>query len=244
MNNKLLRKIIRPITNFIWPVTIINEDKFVEGKGVYVCNHYSMIDPVPFYTELFENNFNALMKEEAINFPIIGKILLKVGGIPVKRGEADMRAMKKCLTVLRHEEPLIVFPEGARNKSGSKEMLELKDGVAVFAIKTQSPVIPMMYARPIKPFRRTYLMIGTPFELQEYYGQNINDVRFDATEKIKNSMVELREQLDHLLQDKKALKSLLKEQKQHLKQIKKMNKIARKQSKKAKKDSITVEVEK
>lgn len=50
-NNKfyrIIRRIIKPITNCLWPVKIINANKFVEGKGIYVCNHFTMLDPVPF----------------------------------------------------------------------------------------------------------------------------------------------------------------------------------------------------
>lgn len=227
-NNKFyrrIRKLIKPITNFLWPVKIINANKFVEGRGVYVCNHLSMLDPVPFVTDLFEYNFNALMKEESLKMPIIGKILPKIGVIPVKREETDLRAIKKCMEVLKNNQPLIVFPEGTRNKTGSKQMLEFKDGVAMFALKTKSPIIPMVYFRPIKTFRKTYLLIGEPIYLDDYYSETIKEARGEITSRLRLCMENMQEQLDELLQNKKALKKLLKTQKIECKQIHKQKKL-------------------
>lgn len=226
---KFIRKAIRPITNFLWPVKIINQNRFKEGKGIYVCNHYSMLDPVPFVTELFENDFNALMKEESMSIPILGKILPKIGVIPIKREETDLRAIKSCLQVLKNDGPLVVFPEGTRNKSGNRELLEFKDGVAMFALKTKSPIIPMVYSRPIKTFRKTYLYIGEPIYLDEYFGENIKEARGVVTDKLKLIMQNMFDEMDSLLCDKKGLKKLLKSQKIELKQIKRQNKLEYKQ---------------
>ncbi len=222
---KIIRKLVRPITKFLWPVKIINANKFVEGKGIYVCNHFSMLDPVPFVTELFENNFNALMKEESMNLPIIGKILPKIGTIPIKREETDLRAIKKCMAILKNNEPLIIFPEGTRNKTGNNELLEFKDGVAMFALKTKSPIIPMVYLKPIKTFRKTYLLIGNPIYLDEYFDTNIKDVRGIVTDSLKLTMQNMIIELEDMVQDKKSLKKLLKTQKIELKQIRKQNKL-------------------
>ncbi|MDE6967566.1 MAG: 1-acyl-sn-glycerol-3-phosphate acyltransferase [Clostridia bacterium] len=226
---KVIRKIVRPITNFLWPVKIINLNKFEECQGVYVCNHYSMLDPVPFVTELFEENFNVLMKEEVMKVPILGEILIKIGAIPVKRGTADLRAVKNCLNVLKNGEPLILFPEGTRNKTDNQDPLDFKDGAIMFAFKTKSPIIPMLYDRQIKTFRRTYLIIGEPIYLDEFYGENLRDIRGLVNDKIRLQMDDMRLQMDSLLKDKKALKLLLKEQKLEVKQIKKQKKLDYKQ---------------
>lgn len=222
---KAIRKIIRPITNCLWPVKIINKNKFSEGKGIYVCNHYTLLDPVPFVTELFEDDFNALMKEESTHIPVLGKILLKIGTIPVKREEADIHAVKKCLQVLRSDCPLIVFPEGTRNKTGSSTMLEFKDGVSMFALKTKSPIIPMVYDRPIKTFRKRYLMIGEPIDIEEFASENPRDARSKVTELLRLRMEQLQAELEELKKDKKALKKLLKTQKAEVKEIKRQKKL-------------------
>ena len=112
-----------------------------------------------------------------------------------------------------NNQPLIVFPEGTRNKTGNKQMLEFKDGVAMFALKTKSPIIPMIYYKPIKTFRKTYLLIGDPMYLDEFYGEGVKEARSEVTNKLKLRMADMQAQLEEMLLDKKALKKLHKSSK-------------------------------
>ncbi len=73
----------------------------------------------------------------------------------------------------------MLFPEGTRNKSGSKEMFKFKDGAVVFALKTGSPIIPMVQYRPPKIFRRNYVLIGKPMYLEKYSGMRTSSVKCD-----------------------------------------------------------------
>ena len=57
---------------------------------------------------------------------------------------------------------IAIFPQGTRAKTTKIEDGSAKEGVAMFAIRTNTPVIPMMYDRKLKPFRRTKLIIGAP----------------------------------------------------------------------------------
>lgn len=243
MNYSVIRKLASPIVNFLWPIEIINKAKFTEKKGVYICNHYSVFDVNHFATQLFTKGINALVKEEALKSAIGKWFLLGVGAIPIKRGEADMRAMKNAMNVLRNDGSLIIFPEGTRNKEGTKEMLPFKDGPAVMAIKNKTNVIPMMYYRPLKLFRKTYLIIGDEIDLSGYYGQPINDVRKEATDLIRLKMEELRFELDGIVEDKNKLRTWRKNERLRIKEAKKADKKARKIARKAKKGVRKVKVE-
>lgn len=244
MNYKLLRKMVAPIVKFLWPIEIINKGEFVEKKGVYICNHYSIFDVNHFGTQLFTNGLNALVKEEALRNPLLKWIVLGVGGIPIKRGEADMRAMKAAMNVLRNDGSLIIFPEGTRNKEGTKEMLPFKDGPAVLAIKNKTNIYPMMYYRPIKLFRKTYLIIGKEIDLSTYYNQQINDIRKEVSDLLRTRMEELRYELDSIVENKERLRAVRKTEKHRVKEAKKANRNARKLSRKAKIGTLKAKVDK
>ena len=57
---------------------------------------------------------------------------------------------------------IAIFPQGTRAKTVKIEEGSAKEGVAMFSIRTGTPVVPMMYNRKIKAFRRTKLLIGEP----------------------------------------------------------------------------------
>jgi 1-acyl-sn-glycerol-3-phosphate acyltransferase len=64
-----------------------------------------------------------------------------LGGFPVQRGTADRQALRLCVEVIEGGEPLVLFPEGAR-QSGP-EVQPLFDGAAYLASKTGVPIVPV-----------------------------------------------------------------------------------------------------
>lgn len=202
MNYKFLRAIISPALKLLWPTTFYGTENLILDKNVvYVCNHYSALDTNAMVAKIFKNNFNVVIKEEAFKSKFGAKFLTEIGGIPIERGEADVEAVKKILGVLKKGEPLLLFPEGTRNKSGSKEMLKFKDGAVVFALKTGSPIIPMVQYRPPRVFRRNYVIIGKPIYLEKYNGMRTSAIKGEATQDIYDEMLRLRHELDHIVEN-------------------------------------------
>ena len=78
----------------------------------------------------------------------------------------------------------MIFPEGTRNKTGTNELQEIKNGAELFAVKTKSPIVPTMIYKKSKIFRKTYLMIGKPFELQEFYDKRLTDEDYKEMNRI------------------------------------------------------------
>ena len=94
-----------------------------------------------------------------------------------------MAAMRQAIRVLERDEVLGVFPEGRIAKS--RELLPFQTGVALLAIKTNSPVYPVyldgtqresnsMLVACLKP-NRAVIAFGPP-------------VRFDRTETDKDAL--------------------------------------------------------
>lgn len=98
-----------------------------------------------------------------------GRVLTALGAFPVTRGSADREALKRCITVLRAGEPLVLFPEGERKEGPLVE--PLFDGATFVASKAGAPIIPVGIAgsdramrkgaRFIKP-RRVHVVVGAP----------------------------------------------------------------------------------
>ena len=73
-------------------------------------------------------------------------------------------------------------------------MAEFKTGTARFAIRTKSPIVPMLYYSSPKMFRRNWLYIGDPFTLEEFYGARTPEQMHKATEVLREKMDETRRQ--------------------------------------------------
>ncbi|MEA4848763.1 MAG: lysophospholipid acyltransferase family protein, partial [Clostridiaceae bacterium] len=74
------------------------------------------------------------------------------------------------LKLLKSGNVLALFPEGTRNRS---EELVAEPGIAMLAIKSKVPVVPVAIISSYRFFRRTRVIIGKPVELTEYYDRKL-----------------------------------------------------------------------
>jgi len=169
------------------------------GPAIIAANHFSHLDGLLIngasaYRSRREVVFLAAedLYQNSKMFRIMCNI---VSCIPVKRDQKDMVALLKALRILKKDKLLGIFPEGQRSKDG--KIGEAKDGVAIIALSTGCPVIPVgiegtyralprnnIIIRPVK----VNLKIGEPlrFHKQKRPSQSlISDVRDQIMYEIK-----------------------------------------------------------
>jgi 1-acyl-sn-glycerol-3-phosphate acyltransferase len=178
-----------PFVRMFWPTKFINKENMDKCEGaVVICNHYSKLDGI-IMAKIFKKELHVLIKKEAFaESKFSNWFLRKCGGIPISRGDADLSAIKGVLRVLKNNKKILIFPEGTRNKTGTDEIQEFKDGVSMFSLKTKTPIIPIILYKCPKICKKNYAYIGEPFELTEYYDRKDREVYTEATEKIFNEM--------------------------------------------------------
>ncbi len=196
-------KVAKGIMEILWPTKILYKERFnIEGRAIITCNHYCSIDTNAIIKTYYKKKpFKVILKKELMEGNgFVARFLDQIGGIPIDRGKADIHAVKRALRALKNDEQLIIYPEGTRNKKDTKEMGPIKEGTAMFAIKTQSPIVPMMHYRCAKWYRRNYFIVGHPFTLEEFYNDKSHDVNARATEVIKQKYAELRAEVDEIVE--------------------------------------------
>lgn len=188
----VLRVILYPIHALIFPFRLHGQKKVGKGAYVYVCNHYNLLDVFyPAHTTWEGVHFIA--KEEVMRAPVLGYVARRLGVIGAARDGSDVRSIMDSLKVLKNGEKLVIFPEGTRNRTEGDEFLPFHGGAAMLAIKSRTPVIPLVICNRPKPFRVTHVMIGEPMELSEYYGRKLTAEEYGEADKIlENRLYELR----------------------------------------------------
>ena len=78
-----------------------------EGPLVLIANHVSLWDPVVFACSV-NRPVCFMAKEELFQIPILGKLISRLNAFPVKRGQADRRAIRQANKLLRKIK-LLVF---------------------------------------------------------------------------------------------------------------------------------------
>lgn len=223
---KIGKPLVWPFWKLAYHTKIVGKDNFPrDGKAVAICNHYSNTDPIHLIINL-PREIRFVGKKEIWNSKVCGWALDHVGAIPVDRENVGLSTMKSCLGVLKKDEMLALFPEGRRNKE-SDELMQLKGGMAVFAVMGKAPIVPMMFYRRPKFFRRNYLIIGEPISLEEYYGRKLTEDDFAQIDaRISETLNALRDRAPEQFR----LKCERKKQKQLEKQQRKQARLNGKQN--------------
>lgn len=153
-----------PFFNLVHPCRAIGREHIPQG-GVLVCpNHTAMSDPL-FLVFAFhlKHQCRVMAKEEVMRIPILGWILGKAGVFGVKRGKADVGAVKQAMQFLKNGEKLLLFPEGTRVREGEGDA---KTGAAMLAVRCGVPILPVYIPEKKRWFRRTPVVIGEPYTPQ------------------------------------------------------------------------------
>lgn len=148
----------------IFPIKKIGKKNMKELKGknyILACNHMSNADAVRLDIT-FCKKFRYLAKKELFQKKLTGAFMRSLGAVSVDRKQADPRAIKEIFRLISKNKKIAIFPQGTRAKTVHIEDGSAKEGVAMFSIRTNTPVVPMMFDRKIKAFRRTKLIIGKP----------------------------------------------------------------------------------
>lgn len=155
-----------PIT-ILFPTRVIGRKNIIKGKSIWACTHQSNADIMIIATKAFTRMY-ALGKAELFKNKLVGSYIKNLGCVPVKRGQADLNAVKSVLRILKDKQkPMVIFPTGTRT-STPDEVENLKNGVVMFALKSQAPILPVAMVRKAKIFRRNRLVFGEPIDITPY----------------------------------------------------------------------------
>lgn len=179
--------------HIFYRIDVKGYDNIPNDRGALVCpNHFHWFDPL-LVAICFKRPVKFMAKYELFQKPILGFLLRKIYAYPVKRGEADLSAMRNTLRILKDKQLVGIFPEGTRIKG--EKLGEANPGVAVFSIKTGSPAIPVLILGNYKPFTRMSITIGKPVELSQYKKDKMtNEDYLETSQIIMRKIEELKKE--------------------------------------------------
>ncbi|MBP3431396.1 MAG: 1-acyl-sn-glycerol-3-phosphate acyltransferase [Clostridia bacterium] len=178
----------------LFPTRMKGKKNLPKGKAIISCNHKSNMDIVNYLLHT-PKKIKILAKKEIFKNKLFGAVMKSYGGIPIDRDSNDINAIKECMKALKAGKQLFVFPEGTRLKDESKVLGELKSGMAMIAVKTKTPIVPVWVEKKARIFRRNTYRIGEAFELSDFYGKKLDEETLaQANEVVKQKMLALYEE--------------------------------------------------
>ena len=209
---KICATLLIPIIKLITKRTWIGAENIPKTGAVIVANnHLSYFDVLNFAHFLYKNGRapRFLGKVGVFKVPVIGRILLAAGQIPVERETPNAgKAVDHAKALLQSGHLLGVYPEGTLSRDADHWPMVAKTGLARLALSTRTPVIPVAqwgaqvlmptYSKKIKLFPRTPIKVlaGKPLDLSPWYGkENDPDALREATAFVMRELTTLLEEL-------------------------------------------------
>jgi 1-acyl-sn-glycerol-3-phosphate acyltransferase len=163
---------------------------------VFCSNHESNVDP-PVLFQALHKRLHVLFKAELTKLPILGKVMVAGGFVPVERDkrEASMASIERAAESIRSGNSFLIFPEGTRSRT--TEMLPFKKGGFIMAIKAQAPIVPVAVSggraamQKGSWFVRPVMVDVTIGEAVETAGMTLSD-RDELIEIVRTRIQELR----------------------------------------------------
>jgi 1-acyl-sn-glycerol-3-phosphate acyltransferase len=121
----------------VWQTEYVPTD----GPAILVCNHQSFLDPVMVALRLYRP-VSYFARSDLFNNPAFGWFIRSLNAFPVRRGEADIGALRQALRCLADGNLLCFFAEGHRTPDG--EIGPIQKGITLLIRKSRVPVIPVV----------------------------------------------------------------------------------------------------
>ncbi len=154
-----------------------------EGPLIIITNHVNFLEAPAIYTRMMPRPVTAFSKIETWESKFLGWLFDVWGIIPIRRGEADKKALKAGLRALKDNYILTISPEGTR--SGNGVLQRGLPGIVMMALLSGAPVIPIahhgheFYQEKLRRLRRSpfNVRVGHPFYLEKGTGKVTSEIR-------------------------------------------------------------------
>jgi 1-acyl-sn-glycerol-3-phosphate acyltransferase len=112
-----------------------------KGAFVLVGNHQSYLDPI-FCGVPLKRHLYFLARDSLFANRFFGGLLSSVNVVPVRRGEADLSAMRKVIGKLKEGRGVCLFPEATRTIDG--KIAPFKGGFGLLCRRGEAAVVPVV----------------------------------------------------------------------------------------------------
>jgi len=192
------QQVARVLLVLVFGLRVHHRRRFPRTGGVLVvANHQSYLDPILAAVGM-PRAFHPMARESLFRFAPFRWLIGSLYAFPVRRGTADLAAVKEALRRLQAGGVVLVFPEGTRTRDGS--IGPMHGGPAAIAARAGVPIVPMVIDGAFEAWPRTRRLprphpirvaVGAPVMPPQYEGADAAAVMAE----VRRRMVELQAEL-------------------------------------------------
>lgn len=164
------------------------------GRVLLVSNHQSHVDPVV-TTLALPRECHYIARDTLFKNPIFRRVIVHLNAFPIKRGAADVGALKEMLRRLKAECAVVIFPEGTRTKDGS--LGPFRPNSLAVAKKARVTIVPVTVSGAFEALPRGSIL-PRPKRVSVAYGEPISAEQVAEWDEAQISAT-IRERIDENL---------------------------------------------
>lgn len=193
---RVLAGIAIPLYRLVAKISWRGTENFpATGGFVVAANHLTEIDPITMAYPVYKSGImpRFLAKESLFRVPVLGRLLIHIGMVPVYRGTARAKdSLEAAFVELNDGGAILVYPEGTVTRDPRMWPMRARTGAARLSLQGQVPVVPMahwgdqnvLYRDPqgkrtfnLFPPKKVRVLIGEPLQPQDLMrpGQHTTD---------------------------------------------------------------------
>jgi 1-acyl-sn-glycerol-3-phosphate acyltransferase len=137
-----LRRPVRFFSKLFWDLEFKGVENIPQNTGLIIAaNHQSYGDP--FWLSIpIKSRIRYLAWSEAFSWPLVGKVITRLGAWPLQIEGSDPSAIRRSLSWLRDNGVVVIFPEGGRGLPDGS-MRHMKAGAVRIALEAGVPILPV-----------------------------------------------------------------------------------------------------
>lgn len=144
----------------------------LRGPTLLVSNHQSFFDPIIVGLPLSRRRFYALARKTLWDSRWVGWLITRLNAIPVdQETPGDLKAMRACLDVLKRDQALVIYPEGARTMTG--EVQPFQTGTMLLIKRARPMIVPVAIEGAFDAWPRTRKLPRPTGRIGVMYGDPI-----------------------------------------------------------------------
>jgi 1-acyl-sn-glycerol-3-phosphate acyltransferase len=111
------------------------------GPTLILSNHQSFFDTM-FCQNWVRRPFYFVPRDTLLDIKFWGWVIRSLYTIPIKRGQADIAAMRTIIDALKQDKAVCLFPEGTRTLDG--RIGKIKPGFGLISRRSNATIVPMV----------------------------------------------------------------------------------------------------
>jgi 1-acyl-sn-glycerol-3-phosphate acyltransferase len=173
-----------------------------DGPFLVVSNHQSFFDPMFCQTWIWRP-FYFIPRDTLLHNRFWGRLIASFCVIPIRKGQADIAAMKTIIEFLKQGKAVCLYPEGTRTPDG--RIGAVKPGFGLMSRRSGAPVLPMVIDGVFECWPRTQkypklgrvaVLYGNPISAEHIKALGDEAFAEELTRTLRTMQADLRQKMN------------------------------------------------